>query len=122
MTNDPYFDPQFPEIVLRGAMALNPSLKKYIDVFPRRFAHYGGYYAMTLENWPLVGPLGVDGAFIVAALSGFGSMSACAAGALCAAWIVGGTLPEYAKQLSLARYEDKKLMTEIGSASNKGIL
>ena len=77
---------------------------------------------MTHENWPLIGPLGVDGAFITGALSGFGSMAACAAGALCASWMAGGDLPSYARQLSLARYDDKDLMTNIENAGNKGIL
>jgi len=120
--NDTHFDPQFPEIVLRGAMALNPALGQYIESFPSRCSHYGGYYPMTRENWPLIGPLGVDGAFVTGALSGFGSMSACAAGALCASWITGGCLPSYARQLSLQRYSDTKLMAEIENAGNKGIL
>ena len=47
---------------------------------PDALRHYGGYYTMTDENWPLIGPMGTDGAYIVGALSGFGSMSACAAG------------------------------------------
>ena len=77
---------------------------------------------MTRENWPLIGPLGSDGAFITGALSGFGSMSACAAGSLCAAWIAAGDLPDYAAQLSLARYDDRQLMTEIENTENRGIL
>lgn len=76
----------------------------------------------SAQNWPIIGPHGVDGACIAAALSGFGSMSACAAGDLCAAWVTERILPEYAIDLSLARYNDKKLMTEIENASNKGIL
>lgn len=120
--NDTHFDPQFPEIVLRGGAALNPGLGQYIESFPSRCSHYGGYYPMTHENWPLIGPLGVDGAFVTGALSGFGSMSACAAGALCASWIAGGDLPSYARQLSLERYDDEELMAEIENAGNKGIL
>ncbi len=122
LANDLHFDAQFPEIILRAATALNPSLKRYSESFPSRWSHYGGYYTMTRENWPLLGPLGVDGAFIVGALSGFGSMSACAAGALCATWITDGDLPDYATQLSLARYDDEKLMTEIVNSPSKGIL
>ena len=45
----------FPEIVLRGAARLNPRLKQYYQGFPRDFTHYGGYYTMTEENWPLIG-------------------------------------------------------------------
>ena len=82
----------------------------------------GGYYPMTRENWPLIGPLGVDGAYIAGALSGFGSMTACAAGAICAAWIVDRDLPDYASQLSLARYSDTELVDELVNAPSKGIL
>ena len=77
---------------------------------------------MTNENWPLVGPLGVDGAYVTGALSGYGCMAACAAGAICAGWIADGDLPDYATQLSLARYADKKLMTEIVNSPSKGVL
>lgn len=122
LTNDRHFDPQFPEIVLRGATLLNPALKKYNASFPGRRVHYGGYYSMTRENWPLIGPMEGKGAFVVGALSGFGSMCACAAGALCAAWITDGDLPDYARHLSLERYKDQKLLTTIRNAANKGVL
>ena len=122
LANEPLFNSQFPEIVLRGAAALNPSLEKYTESFPTRWTHYGGYYPMTPENWPLIGPQGVPGSFVVGALSGFGSMSACAAGSIAAAWIAGGELPCYAKQLCPARYDDQNLMTQIRSVANKGIL
>jgi len=122
LTNDPHFNPQFPELILRAASRLNPSLKRYIESFPDRWSHYGGYYPMTDENWPLVGPLGVDGAYVTGALSGYGCMAACAAGEICAAWIADGELPAYANQLSLARYDDEKLMHEIIDSPSKGIL
>ncbi len=122
LANDPHFNPQFPELILRATARLNPSLKRYSESFPSRWTHYGGYYPMTNENWPLIGPLGVDGAFVTGALSGYGCMAACAAGALCAAWITDGDLPDYATQLSLARYDDENLMAEIVNSPSKGIL
>ena len=122
LANEPQMHPQYPEIVMRAATRLNPSLRAYADEFPTRFSHYGGYYPMTRENWPLIGSLGVDGAYITGALSGFGSMSACAAGAICAASICGGDLPNYASQLSLARYSDNELMAELTNAPSKGVL
>jgi len=76
----------------------------------------------TDENWPLIGPMGVDGAFMVGALSGFGTMAACAAGSLCASWVSGSPLPDYAFDLSLARYRDKVLMTALQNSSNRGVL
>ena len=122
LTNDPHFNAQFPELILRATSRLNPSLKRYLKSFPSRWSHYGGYYPMTDENWPLIGPLGVDGAFVNGALSGYGCMAACAAGEICAAWIADGDLPTYAKQLSLARLDDEKLMNEIINSPSKGIL
>jgi len=47
---------------------------------------------MTAENWPLIGRAGDqdNGLIINCAPSGFGTMTACAAGELCAAWVAGG--------------------------------
>ncbi|MBM3571589.1 MAG: FAD-binding oxidoreductase [Alphaproteobacteria bacterium] len=118
----PPLDPQFQDIVLRGASRLNPSLRTYIGRLPRQMSHYGGYYTMTAENWPLIGPLATPGAFVAGALSGFGTMSACAAGELCAAWVCGGALPGYAKDLSLARHHNTALMAELTAARDKGTL
>jgi glycine/D-amino acid oxidase-like deaminating enzyme len=122
LANEPTSDPQFPEIVIRGAAAFIPALKPYIDEPPTRYSHYGGYYTMTEENWPLIGPMAANNAFMVAALSGFGSMAACAAGRLCAAWVVGSDLPDYAEALSAARYDNEALMQELASAPSKGVL
>ncbi|MEL7187771.1 MAG: FAD-dependent oxidoreductase, partial [Pseudomonadota bacterium] len=57
LADEPSIDPQFPEIVIRGAAAFLPKLQQYIEAPPTRFAHYGGYYTMTGENWPIIGPL-----------------------------------------------------------------
>ncbi len=122
LANEPASDPQFPEIVMRGAAAFLPALAPYVDQPPTRYSHYGGYYTMTDENWPLIGPMAAPGAFMVAALSGFGSMSACAAGKLCAAWVSGSTLPDYAGALSMDRYDDAALMDVLRNASSRGLL
>ncbi|MGI9234982.1 MAG: NAD(P)/FAD-dependent oxidoreductase [Woeseiaceae bacterium] len=122
LANEAASDPQFPEIVIRGAAAFLPSLKAYIDEPPSRFVHYGGYYTMTKENWPLIGPMGPEDTYVVGALSGFGSMAACAAGQLGAAWVCEGALPAYAEQLSLERYADTTLIARLQNESNKGVL
>jgi glycine/D-amino acid oxidase-like deaminating enzyme len=120
----PLYD-QFPEIVLRGAARLNPALKAYYGKLPRNMTHYGGWYTMTEENLPLIGPMGengaAEGAFMVSALSGFGTMAACAAGELCASWIAGKSQPDYAQNLTLERYKDPELMKELIEAG-KGVL
>ncbi len=111
----------FPEIVLRGAARLNPALRQYYGRLPARSHHYGGWYTMTSENWPLIGPMGPDGAFMNCAHSGFGTMSACAAGELCAAWVTGSALPDHADAFSLRRYADSALM-QLLEQSNRGVL
>jgi glycine/D-amino acid oxidase-like deaminating enzyme len=115
-------DPQFPDLVLRAASRLHPGLSRYIDRLPRGSRHYGGYYTMTDENLPLIGPMQTAGAFMAGVLSGYGTMAACAAGALAAAWIAEAELPAYAANLSAARYGDKALMAELGGAKAKGLL
>ena len=161
----------FPEIVLRGAARLHPGLRGYYDgdgKLPYNRHHYGGWYSMTEENWPLIGPLIsltdksssssrrvnttttkdqeeetllFDGrVFVNCAPSGFGTMTACASGELCAMWIANHpdvhvtatsrnndnstgttTLPDYAEQLSLKRYNDVELMETLRN-SDKGLL
>jgi glycine/D-amino acid oxidase-like deaminating enzyme len=49
-------------------------------------------------------------------------MGACATGALVAAWVLGRTLPDFARSLSLARYGDKALMQGLLAAMNTGVL
>lgn len=106
--SDPTWTPPlnaaYPEIVLRGAARLNPALKAYYGHLPRKMHHYGGFYTRTADNWPLIGPMGPDGAFMAAALSGHGTMGACATGELAAAWIAGTDLPSYARAFSMERF------------------
>lgn len=106
-------DAQFPDTVVRGASRLNPRLAAYIGRLPRGVHHYGGYYTMTEENWPLIGRMKTEGAFIAGALSGYGSMAACAAGVLCAAWVTGNPVPDYGRLLSSERHSDPALMAEL---------
>ncbi|MFT4115848.1 NAD(P)/FAD-dependent oxidoreductase [Bradyrhizobium sp.] len=119
---EPELNPYFPEIVLRAASRLQPALKQYLGALPRDRIHYGGFYPMTKENWPLIGAAKTPGVFLTAALSGYGTMSACAAGDLCARAVVGAPSPPFADVLSLARYGNKPLMDELESAESRGLL
>lgn len=95
----------YPELALRGMSVMLPGLARYFDRAPKPYID-GGYYTKTRENRPLIGPLPVEGAYVVGALSGYGLMAACAAGELLAAHITGGELPSYAPALALSRYDD----------------
>ena len=112
----------FPEIVLRGAARLNPKLKQYYAKLPASRHHYGGYYTLTDENWPLIGAMETEGSFVVGAMSGFGTMASCAAGELCAQTMMALDLPEYASALSPARYNNDRLMAEIQALSQSCLL
>ena len=101
------FDPYHPEIVLRGLATMIPSLKDYFRRAPKPFVD-GGYYTKTRENRPLVGPLGVEGSWVIGALSGFGLMASLACGELLAAHISRNDLPPYAPWFLVERYEDPK--------------
>jgi glycine/D-amino acid oxidase-like deaminating enzyme len=98
-------DPFYPEIVLRGMATAIPGLRAYFDRMPKPTLD-GGYYTKTQENRPLVGPLPVEGTYVIGALSGFGIMAASAAGELLAAHVTGSELPHYAPAFALGRYED----------------
>ncbi|VIO64924.1 D-amino acid dehydrogenase [Bradyrhizobium ivorense] len=119
---EPELNPYFPEVVLRAASRLQPALAHYLGALPRDRVHYGGYYPMTRENWPLIGAARTPGVFLAAALSGYGTMGACAAGDLCARAVVGTEAPAFARSLSLARYQDQALMDELEATASRGLL
>lgn len=112
----------FPELVIRGAARANPNLSPYIKHLPAHVIHYGGYYTKTDENWPLIGPMGIDGAFVAAGLSGYGTMAACAVGELIAAWLCGDAIETDLRRLSLERYDDAHFMKELLAQESSGEL
>lgn len=101
----PRFDPEHGEILLRGASQMIPAFAAY-DGHAIDGVVDGGYYCKTPENRPLVGPLGIEGAYVCAALSGYGIMASHAAGELLAQHLVGAALPSYAAALLPSRYEE----------------
>jgi glycine/D-amino acid oxidase-like deaminating enzyme len=101
----PRFDRRHPEIVLRGMSTMIPGFTAYFDRIPKCVVD-GGYYTKTRENRPLVGPLPVEGAYAIGALSGFGMMASSAAAELLAAHVTGSRLPAYAPAFTLGRYQD----------------
>jgi glycine/D-amino acid oxidase-like deaminating enzyme len=117
----PDMDGQYPEIALRGLAAMLPGMKGYFDRMPRPQLD-GGYYTKTRENRPLIGPMGVEGAYLIGAVSGYGIMSACGAAELLAAHITGMDLPSYASAFSLSRYEDREYTKRLEHWNENGQL
>ncbi|HJZ46961.1 MAG TPA: FAD-dependent oxidoreductase, partial [Roseiflexaceae bacterium] len=110
-----------PELALRGMATMIPGLARYFDRAPKPYID-GGYYVKTRENRPLIGPLPIDGAYIVGALSGYGLMAACAAGELLAAHVCGQALPHYAPAFLLSRYEDPNYRELLANWRDEGQL
>ena len=99
------FDPSFAEIAIRGMSRMVPAFAGYLSRLPRAFVD-GGYYTKTRENRLLSGPLPVEGAYVIGALSGYGMMSSNGAADLLADHITGMRLPHYAPAFLPSRYDD----------------
>ncbi|MCK5634179.1 MAG: FAD-binding oxidoreductase [Anaerolineales bacterium] len=114
-------DPFYPEIALRGLARMLPALEVYFERSPKPFID-GGYYTKTEENRPLVGPLPVEGAWVIGALSGFGLMASPACGELLSKHITGSDLPLYAPWFQLSRYADTEYQEMLKSWEQTGQL
>ena len=99
------FDPAYPEIALRGMTRVVPALGAYLSRLPRGVVD-GGYYTKTRENRFLAGPLPIEGAYALGALSGYGLMASNGAADLLADYIAERPLPDYAPAFRLDRYDD----------------
>lgn len=115
------FDGLYPEVVLRGLARLLPGVRAYRDRMPRPFVD-GGYYTRTRDNRPLVGPLEIEGAFVIGALSGFGLMASMGAGELLAAHVIGSDLPGYSRWFAPSRYSDPAYLALAQSTEATGQL
>lgn len=113
------WDPAIPEILLRGMCAMVPALTAYLDHLPQPFVD-GGYYGKTEENRPLIGPTAVQGAYLMGAFSGYGIMTACAAGELLAAHVCGAELPDYAPAFLLDRYQNPAYLAQFADTDSAG--
>jgi glycine/D-amino acid oxidase-like deaminating enzyme len=113
------WDPAIPEILLRGMSAMVPALSAYFDHLPQPFVD-GGYYGKTEENRPLIGPTPVAGAYLMGAFSGYGIMTACAAGELLAAHVTAAELPAYAPAFMLNRYQAPDYLAQFADVDSAG--
>ena len=115
------FDPTYAEIALRGMSRMVPAFAGYLSRLPRCVVD-GGYYTKTRENRFLAGPLPVEGAYVIGALSGYGLMSSNAAADLLAAHVTGAPLPPWAPAFRLERYDDPGYRARLESWGDSGQL
>jgi glycine/D-amino acid oxidase-like deaminating enzyme len=108
-------------VVLRGLTTMLPGLAAYWGKAARP-AYDGGYYVKTRENRLLAGPLPVQGAYVLGALSGYGLMAACGAAELLGAHLAGDALPPYAAAFSPFRYDDPAYLTRLATWDDTGQL
>jgi sarcosine oxidase, subunit beta len=104
----PTFNPRYADVLVRGCARMVPGFQPYVGVAAGIVD--GGYYCKTPENRPLIGPLEVQGAFVLGALSGSGLMSAHACGELLSQHVAGAPLPDYARWFLPSRYADAKYL------------
>ena len=82
---------------------------------------YPNEYGQLTER-PLIGQTRVEGAYVIGAVSGYGIMSACGAGELLAKQITGQTLPAYATDFELSRYDRPEYLEQIKDWQDSGQL
>jgi glycine/D-amino acid oxidase-like deaminating enzyme len=99
------FEASYGEICLRGMSRMVPAMAGYLSRLPRVVVD-GGYYTKTRENRFLAGPLPLEGAYALGALSGYGLVTSNDAADLLADHISGRPLPAYARAFLLSRYDD----------------
>ncbi len=117
----PAFDPAHQEVVLRGLARMIPAMAPYLERMPRCFVD-GGYYTKTRENRFLAGPLPVEGAYVIGALSGYGMMASNGAADLLADYIAERPLPRYAPAFRLDRYDDPAYLKLLENWGDSGQL
>jgi glycine/D-amino acid oxidase-like deaminating enzyme len=115
------FDPVYPELCLRGMTRVIPALRPYLSRLPRSVVD-GGYYTKTRENRCLAGPLPIEGAYVLGALSGYGLMASNGAADLLADYISERPLPSYAPAFHLARYDDPAYRARLARWGDSGQL
>ena len=64
----------------------------------------------------------MDDVYVIGALAGFGTMTACAGGELCADYIFEKELPVYADYFQPERYNDPVILKEINELNSDGQL
>jgi glycine/D-amino acid oxidase-like deaminating enzyme len=93
------------EVVIRGMSRMIPRLSDYSGRLPQSVID-GGYYTKAPDNLPVLGPVGPQGVFICAGLSGYGIMAAPAAGEALARHLVGEDVPAWADRFHPSRLFD----------------
>lgn len=134
------FDAYYGEICLRGLAHFVPGLKAYFSTAANPTSEsnpyieevVAGYYVKTPENRPFIGPAWSDEkrVFLATCMSGFGIMSAPAAGRLLASHVINSInnnhiydLPDFAGEFLPSRYLDDAYIEKVEKlAGNNGQL
>jgi glycine/D-amino acid oxidase-like deaminating enzyme len=114
----PVFDANYSDVVIRGLAVMVPGLARYIDERASALVD-GGYYCKAPDNRPLIGPTGIDGAFVIGALSGFGIMASQAAGELLATHVLDRPQPGYAAAFRPSRFQDPEYLRVLATLDPK---
>merc|ERR1712232_142608 len=86
----------YPQLCLAGLQEMVPALRSYDGNLGRGTTVDGGYYTVTPDARPLIGPHGAHNAVVCGGMGTYGLMGAAAAGELAALHVLGVSLPSYA--------------------------
>lgn len=104
----PRFHPLYGEVVLRGLARMIPAAGAYRGRAREGGRVDGGWYCKTPDNRPLIGALPVEGAWVVAGLSGFGVMASQGAAEIAVAQVCAEALPGWAVGFGLGRFDEPR--------------
>jgi glycine/D-amino acid oxidase-like deaminating enzyme len=122
----PTFPPWLAEVVVRGVARMVPDFAVYLERMRRPFVD-GGYYTKVPDNRVTVGPTEVPGLHLLAALSGYGIMSAMGAAELMASHLLDGAAPSWlpgplARDLAPERFADAAYRERLAGEAGAGQL
>lgn len=118
----PRFHPLFAEVVLRGLARMLPAVAAYRGGGIESGRVDGGWYCKTPDNRPLIGPLPVPGAWVLAALSGFGIMASQGAAEVLADQLTGTAPGPWASAFLPNRLDDpayRERLAEVDAAQGE---
>eukprot|EP01062_Namystynia_karyoxenos_P046020 TRINITY_DN3433_c0_g1_i1.p1 TRINITY_DN3433_c0_g1~~TRINITY_DN3433_c0_g1_i1.p1 ORF type:complete len:567 (+),score=166.75 TRINITY_DN3433_c0_g1_i1:82-1701(+) len=98
---DKLFHDVYPELCVGGLKVMVPEMGKYEANITRDTSVDGGYYTVTPDGRPIIGPYGARNCFVCCGFNGWGVMASGAAGEVAALHALGKPLPEYAADLTL---------------------
>eukprot|EP00755_Sulcionema_specki_P016216 Sspe_Gene.61451::Locus_34111_Transcript_1_1_Confidence_1.000_Length_1824::g.61451::m.61451 len=96
----------YPELCLMGLRVMVPALNEYTEIGRDTYID-GGYYSITPDARPLIGPYHSPNYLLLGGMNGWGIMASAAAGELIAQYVAEEDLPAYAPCMTVPRFSPR---------------